>query len=168
MTAEELIAHYKLQPHPEGGFFCETYRSEAVLSTSTVRPGVSGNRALSTGILFLLPRGSRSRLHRLRSDEMWHFYLGGPLEMIFLGEPDGLASIVLGQDIAAGQRVQYLVPANTWFGAAPLPGVEYSLVGCTVAPGFDFADFELAGRAELTRQFPGQAELIERWTGQAG
>jgi len=169
MTADELIVHFKLRPHPEGGFFSETYRSAAELPASAVWPGLSGDRALSTGILFLLPRGSRSRLHRLLSDEMWHFYLGGPLEIIFLKEPEGQPeSVVLGQDIGAGQRLQYVVPAGTWFGAAPLPGVEYSLVGCTVAPGFDFADFELARRADLSRQFPHHAELIERWTEEEG
>jgi len=166
MTPEELIVRYGLRPHPEGGFFRETYRSPVLLPASGV-PGLPGDRTLSTAILFLLPHGSRSCLHRLRSDEIWHFYLGGALEMILFREPGARPdSVILGQDIAAGQHVQYLVAANTWFGAAPLPGVEYCLVGCTVSPGFDFADFELGRREELARQFPSHVELIDQWTGE--
>ncbi len=166
MTSQELIARFELRPHPEGGFFRETYRSTAVVSASALPGVLSGNRALSTAILFLLPEGTRSRLHRLRSDEIWHFYLGGPLRMVFLREPGGVRwdSVILGHDIGSGQHLQYLVRANTWFGAAPLPGVPYSLVGCTVAPGFDFEDFELGERGELIGQFPAEAELIREWT----
>lgn len=134
---DELIQFYGLIPHPEGGYFKETYRSSEITQTP------SGKRPVSTAIIYLLCQGQASKLHRIKSDEMWHFYEGDPL-VVFEKNEDGLIQeTVLGRDFLKGQRVQYTVPASKWFGAYLPEGSLYSLVGCTVAPGFDFKDFEL-------------------------
>lgn len=153
---DELIAAYKLIPHPEGGYFAESYR--AAQSVATPR----GDRPASTAIYFLLPAGTKSRLHRIKSDEVWHFYLGGPLRIVEIS-PDGTTrETILGPDLAAGHKLQHVVPAGAWFGAYPEPNTPYALVGCTVAPGFDFQDFELAEREALLKAYPAAAPLIER------
>ena len=154
ITAEELIRLYGLEPHPEGGFFRESYRSE----------GKTGGKNFCTAIYFLLPAGHRSRLHRIKSDELWHFYLGGPLTVASISTDGRVARAVLGGDAAAGGRVQHMVPAGCWFGAYPEEGTAFSFVGCTVAPGFDFSDLELGERAALVEQFPQAKELIEKLT----
>lgn len=158
MTVDQLVAAFALAPHPEGGFYRETYRASEVYATER------GPRSASTAILFLLPAGARSRLHRIRSDEVWHVHLGGPLRLIEL-HPDGrVVQTVLGTDLAAGHRLQHVVPAGAWFGGFPEPGSAYALVGCTVSPGFDFADFELGERAALTRRFPEARDLVAALT----
>lgn len=152
ITVEELVKLYALKPHPEGGFYRETYRSQAT----------ANGRNLCTAIYFLLPAGGKSRLHRLGSDEIWHFYLGGPITIAQLF-PDGREErVVLGPDPKAGQVQQHVVPAGCWFGAYPEPGTKCALVGCTVAPGFDFDDFEIGGQAALLKDFPASAELIKK------
>ena len=154
MQAANLIAHYRLEPHPEGGYYRETWRSDTVIAREALPEGFSGPRHCSTAILFLLENSDVSRLHRIRSDEIWHFYGGGPLRLAMIF-PDGTAKeIVLGQDIEAGQYVQYVVPAGVWFGAKPCAGTGFSFVGCTVSPGFDFADFELGEKTRLLQAFP--------------
>lgn len=156
IAAKALVDRFGLLPHPEGGFYKETYRSKEDM------PRFGGRRSVCTGIYFLLTEGTKSRLHRIKSDEMWHFYAGGPLELVQIF-PDGtVEAVVLGQDVLAGEKVQHVVPAGAWFGAAPRSG--YSFVGCTVAPGFDFADFEMAKREELLRAFPEAKAAIERLT----
>jgi hypothetical protein len=148
----ELIAHYQLSPHPEGGYFRETYRAEAKV------PGT--NRSLSTAIYYLLPAGQRSLLHKIGADELWHFYLGDPLLVIEL-QPGGPAKITrLGPDHSRGELLQHVVPAGTWFGAMPAPGSKYSFVGCTVSPGFEFSDFELGDRDRLLSQFSECREAV--------
>ncbi len=122
---------------------------------------------MSTAIHYLLPSGSRSHLHRLKSDEVWHFYEGCSLTIHLLGDPlveGGYRTIQLGPDLAAGERFQAVVPAQVWFGAEPCAPESYTLVGCTVAPGFDFADFELGERSALLRDFPEHRALVERLT----
>ncbi len=159
LNAAELIALYGLQPHPEGGYFSETYRSEG----KAVYPGL-GPRNFSTAIYFLLQAGDRSRLHRLKADELWHFHLGGPLAVAQIF-PDGrVENTILGSDLKAGQRLRHAVPAGCWFGSYPCEGTEFSFVTCTVAPGFEFPDFELGTRLELLERFPGAAELIKKLT----
>jgi hypothetical protein len=145
-AARRLIRLLRLKPHPEGGFFRETYRAARG----------RGGRCASTAILFLLPRGSVSRLHRIQSDEVWHFYSGGPLFVVELGK-GGVRRTKLG----AG-RFQHVVRAGTWFGAELARGSEYALVGCTVAPGFEFRDFELGERAGLLESFPRCRAVVER------
>jgi predicted cupin superfamily sugar epimerase len=162
--AAYLVRSLGLTPHPEGGYFRETYRAADTIAAAALPAGFAGPRAVSTAIYYLLEAGQCSRLHRIRSDEVWHFYAGDPLVVAEIA-PDGtLRETRLGSDIARGCRPQHVVPAGAWFGSYPAPGSRFCLVGCTVAPGFDFADFELADRAALLRSFPAHRALIERLT----
>jgi uncharacterized protein len=157
-TAGDWIRLLALDAHPEGGYYRETYRSAETISTA------GGSRAISTAIYFLLPGDQVSALHRIRSDEVWHFYAGSALTLFVL-HPDGRPERArLGPDAAAGERFQMLVPSGCWYGAAVDDPASWALVGGTVAPGFDFADFELGGRAALTREFPQHRAVIERLT----
>lgn len=163
LAINDLIELHSLKPHPEGGYFRETYRSAGEIPTEHL-PEHGGARNHSTAIYFLLPEGTKSVLHRIKSDEVWHFYLGGPLTLIQIA-PDGtVEEVVLGQDVQAGQKVQHVVPAGYWFGAYPCAGSAYSFVGCTVAPGFDFADFEMGNRDELLKLFPLAGVIIRALT----
>jgi uncharacterized protein len=145
-----------LAPHPEGGLYRETFRASAVVNRA------EGARAASTAIYFLLPAGNFSAIHRVRSDEVWHHYAGDALELHTIGS-DGVHAVVrLGKELPR-ERPQHVVPAGTWQAAIPV-GDRYTLCGCTVAPGFDFADFEMPRRAELLQRFPQHAALIERLT----
>ena len=159
-----IIEQYGLQPHPEGGFFAETYRSPGLIPEAVLPAGFAGARNFSTAIVFLLRENDFSALHRLRQDEVWHFYLGGPLRLVMIS-PDGrFSETILGRNGAAGEVVQAVVPAGWWFGARPAGGAGFSFVGCTVAPGFDFADFELAKRPDILAQFPGLETTILEFT----
>ena len=159
--ASVLIEKLGLKPHPAGGYFAETFRSsiEPTLTDGRVR-------AASTAIYFLLPSGSFSALHRVSSDEVWHFYDGEPLELVTITPEGVLECTLLGRNLTAGERPQHVVPAGVWQAArmAGAMGVGYSLVGCTVAPGFDFEDFDMPGRASLMQRFPRHAEFIRELT----
>ena len=163
-TADELVRLHNLQPHPEGGFYNEYYRDKGAIPKSVLPNRFKGDRNYSANIYFLLPEGKKSNLHRIASDESWHFYLGGPLTVIQISPEGNVEKIILGQDVRSGQKVAHIVPAGYWFGAVPNAGSRYSFVGCTVAPGFDFADFEIGKRAELLKQFPQAKEVIELLT----
>jgi predicted cupin superfamily sugar epimerase len=164
LTVDGLVSSLGLLPHPEGGFYRETYRSPEVLAAAALPARFRGDRAMSTAIYFLVPHGAFSALHRIQSDEVWHFYRGAALEIVCI-DPDGTRrDIRLGPDLDAGDVPQAVVAAGTWFGSRPVGAGEYALVGCTVAPGFDFADFELAVRAELTARFPAHAGVIAALT----
>ncbi|WP_147819726.1 cupin domain-containing protein [Salidesulfovibrio onnuriiensis] len=161
LTPEDVIRLLRLEPHPEeGGFFAETYRSaESVLQEHLPGP-YDGPRAHGTAIYYMLTPATFSHIHRLKSDEIFHFYLGDPCEMIQL-HPDGSAkTIVLGQDIAAGHKLQALAPKGVWQGTRLLPGGSFGLLGCTVAPGFEYADYEHGDRSALIRQYPMAEKLI--------
>lgn len=127
-------------------------------------PRFAGSRATGTAIVFLLRAGECSRIHRLRADEMWHFYEGGPLLLHLLHDGGALESIRLGRALERGERLQAVVPHGVWFGAEPAPGSPFALAGCTVAPGFEYEDFELGRRDRLLADFPAQRTLIERLT----
>lgn len=152
LTAGELIAQLQLAPHPEGGHYRETYRATELVNTPR------GPRAASTAILFLLAAGERSCWHRIASDELWHHHGGGGLVIHELSQAGKARSTRLGLELTKGQRPQQVVAAGSWFAAEPSPGSAWSLVGCTVAPGFEFADFELASQARLAPH----AEPLER------
>lgn len=161
-NAEQLIARFNLLPHPEGGFFAETYKSEEYMRREHLPERFPGARSFSTAIYFLLPQGNFSAFHRIKSDECWHFYAGETL-LVHVIHPNGtLETIRLGSNINAGETFQYVVPAGCWFASEPAPQTNFSFVGCTVAPGFDFADFELANAEELASFFPAHQELITR------
>jgi predicted cupin superfamily sugar epimerase len=164
-TAEELIRLLNLQPHPrEGGHFRETYRSTDLLAASTLPPHYRGRRAVSTAIYYLLTPDTCSALHRLGSDEIFHFYLGSPVRMLQLF-PDGQGKeVILGPDLLEGQSVQVVVPRGVWQGSVLEPGGAFALLGCTVAPGFEYADYESASRADLIASFPTFKDLITRLT----
>ncbi len=152
----DLIASLRLMPHPEGGYYRETYRAKET----------TGNppRALSTAIYYLLVPETFSEIHRLKSDEIFHFYLGQTVEILQLF-PDGQSAVTqLGQNLAAGEQLQVTIAAGVWFGSRLKEGGEYALMGTTVAPGFDFADFESGKRAPLTAQYADRAALIASLT----
>ena len=160
--AQVLVNRLALSPHPEGGFYRETWRSPLAVPC----PG-RGPRAASTAIYFLLPAGTFSAWHRVASDEAWHHYDGDPLDLYLIDERDGGHTIVaLGRDVPRGERPQHVVPAGVWQ-AAVTRGERYSLCGCTVAPGFDFADFEMPSREDLLARFPQHAEVVRRLTREA-
>jgi predicted cupin superfamily sugar epimerase len=159
---ETYIQQLNLQPHPEGGWYAETYRSKESISGLPAR--FTGPRNFSTGIYFLLPGSAFSAFHRIRSDEMWHFYDGDMLEVFVIDEQGGLQIIKLGRDIANGQVYQATVPQGLWFASRCSVKEGFSLVGCTVSPGFDFADFEIADRSQLLQEYPQHGEWIERLT----
>jgi predicted cupin superfamily sugar epimerase len=162
-TAEEIIASLKLQPHPkEGGYFRETYRSKDLLSNLPER--YRGQRAASTAIYYLLTPSSFSAMHRVASDEVFHFYAGSPVEMLQL-HPGGHGEIVtLGNDLRAGQAPQIIVPAGVWQGSRLARGGEFALMGTTVAPGFEYADYESGQREWLMQRYPEFGEMIRELT----
>lgn len=164
MTAQHYIQSLNLQPHPEGGYFAETYRSAEFIPESALPGRFGGTRAFGTAIYFLLEKHRFSALHRIQGDEVWHFYAGGPLDVFVINPEATLTVIRLGNDSTKGEVFQAVVPAGCWFGSQTAPGTEFSLVGCTVAPGFDFADFELGDRAALLADFPQHREVIESLT----
>ena len=125
--------------------------------------GFEQPRPVSTAILFLLRAGQYSRLHRIRQDELWHFHLGGPLRLVWIDKVGRAREVILGPDIFNGQALQFAVPGGQWFGATPAPGSGFSLVGCTVAPGFDFTDLQMARRHELERRFPLALDCIREF-----
>lgn len=158
------IQKLALEAHPEGGYYRQTYRADLVLSQGALPPQFTGLRPASTAIYFLLEGEDFSAFHRLRSDELWHFYVGGQL-VIHVIEPEGRYSeIQLGSDPDAGVVLQAAVKAGCWFASRVRDGKSYALVGCTVAPGFDFEDFELAKRKELVRRYPQYGEVIVKLT----
>lgn len=162
MTATELVHAFQLLPHPEGGYYKENYRSHEEISGNALPARFSGNRSFSTAIYFLLEKGNFSAFHRIQSDECWHFYAGQTLH-IHVIHPDGLYEIIrLGNNIASGEQFQAVVPAGSWFASETAEPGQFSFVGCTVAPGFDFADFELAEAAVLSIKFPMHANIIQK------
>jgi predicted cupin superfamily sugar epimerase len=158
--ARDLIARLGLAPHPERGYYVETYRSPFAVTGPHGAP-----RAASTAIYFLVTRAQPTTfLHRLRSDELFHLYEGGPLDVLLLPEGGPGEVARLGRDVAAGERPQLVIPAGTWFAVELSPESTHCLFGCTVAPGFDFADFDLAQGPELGARFPAHAARIARMT----
>lgn len=163
-TAQAWIDHLHLEPHPEGGYYRELYRSDATLPASALADRFDGPRDAAALIYFLLPGDAVSALHRIRQDELWHFLAGAPLTLHQIA-PDGtLGRQVLGRAVTTGQRLQAVVPAGHWFGATVSDPNGYALVGCTTAPAFDFADFELAERSVLVERFPQHQDIIEALT----
>lgn len=156
MKAADYVSHLNLQAHPEGGYFAETFRSELVMEPS----GFPGPRAASTAIYFLLEQGQFSALHRIKSDEVWHFYDGQSLDIIEIEHNGELRITKLGRNFSSGECLTHVVKAGVWFGSRPSQGTEFSLVGCTVAPGFDFADFEMPSKGWFQEAFPQHAGLI--------
>ena len=160
----DFISQLDMLPHPEGGWYKENYRSKETIASSCLPDEFNGTRNFSTAIYFLLENGNFSGFHRIKSDEVWHFYAGGPLEIFILHGNGKLEVLTLGSDFEAGEQFQLVVPANVWFASRPQQGVEFSLVGCTVSPGFDFNDFELAKQNDLEMEFPQHRTIIHELT----
>jgi len=165
MTAEEIKQRLGLEKHPrEGGYFVQTWKSEEEIPLDALPSRYRGARAAGTAIYYLLEPSTFSEMHRLASDEVFHFYLGDPMEMLQLW-PDGSSRVVtLGSDLAAGMLPQLVVPNSVWQGSRLAPGGKVALLGCTVSPGFDYADYETGMRADLVREYPLSAPLIEKLT----
>jgi predicted cupin superfamily sugar epimerase len=163
--ADQIKQALGLSPHPiEGGFFRETYRSAAVVPGEVLPAAYRTRsvRSIGTAIYYMLTPETFSELHRLPTEEVFHLYLGGPVRMLQLF-PDGTArEVMLGADILAGQEPQVVVPAGVWQGSRLEPGVEFALLGATLAPGFDYADYEEGRRSELIRLYPDHTAEIER------
>ncbi len=153
-----------LEPHPEGGFFRQTYQADLALPQASLPSVFKGDRRVSTAIYFLLQDEDFSAFHRLASDEMWHFYAGDSLEVHIIEEYGQHSVIAIGEDADHGEQFQAVVPAGCWFASCLARPHGFALVGCTVAPGFDFADFEMANRAALVADYPQHRGLIERLT----
>jgi uncharacterized protein len=164
MTADDVIRILNLQPHPvEGGFYRETYRSTGMIPRSAL-PQHPADRHISTSIYYLLKPGHVSELHVLPGDELFHFYLGSPVRMLQLW-PDGSGrEVVLGQDLAAGQVPQLTVPAGVWQGTKLIGHDGFALLGATMAPGFEYADYGSARREELVAKWPSWSERIRELT----
>jgi uncharacterized protein len=162
-TAEEIIAALRLERHPiEGGFFRETYRSSGTIPASILPAGYPphSSRAFGTAIYYLLTQETFSEMHRLPTEEVFHVYLGGPVRMLQLF-PDGSGQeVLLGGDILGGQEPQVIVPAGVWQGSRLEPGAEFVLLGATMAPGFDYADYERGRRADLVARYPAHSGVI--------
>lgn len=163
ITAQEIIRLLKLERHPEeGGFFVEVYRSTQDIPAEVLQGRVPDSRSLATSIFYLLTPDTFSSMHRLKSDEVFHFYIGDPVTMINLHPGGRSETIVLGSDIRQGERLQHVVPHDVWQGSVLAPGGRFALMGTTVSPGFDFHDYEAGDAEALSRQFPESAELIRR------
>jgi predicted cupin superfamily sugar epimerase len=161
-TPGELINAFKMQPHPEGGWYRQTYKANEKIASEALPERFSGDRNFSTAIYFLLEKGNFSAFHKIKSDECWHFYDGDPLN-IYIIYPDGtLETTILGNDFENGQQFQFVVPAGCWFASRPAAGSDYCFVGCTVAPGFEFEDFEMAEVNSLEKQYPQHEEIIRQ------
>ncbi len=164
-TAARIIKLLGLKPlRPEGGCFRETYRSRESIPARNLPARYRGKRAQSTAIYFLLTPHTFSAMHRVRSDEVYHFYAGDPVELLVLPPGKRGAAYVLGNDLTGRQRPQLVIPRGAWQGARLAKGGAWALLGTTVAPGFDYADFELGRRAALARSHPAHAKLITALT----
>ncbi len=152
LSANDVIERLKLEPLPEeGGFYRQTYKSS--LSVTSNRPS-SDVRAASTAIYFLLTPDNFSALHRLTTDEVYHFYAGDPMRLVQIDESGQLQKIVMGPDLSSGHQPQVVVPKGVWQGSRLIEGGDWALLGCTVAPGFEFSDLEMGSREQLLRQYP--------------
>jgi hypothetical protein len=167
VTAQELIEHLKLEPLPiEGGFFRQTYCSEETIAQAALPARYRGDKPFATAIYYLLTSDadSFSALHRLPTDEVYHFYLGDPVEMLLLFTDGTGRRVVLGQDILNGEQVQFVAPREEWQGSRLVPGGQFALLGTTMAPGFDPTDYEGGRREELLARYPAHADLIRALT----
>jgi uncharacterized protein len=165
LTASEIIDLLQLKAHAEeGGFYRQTYLSGEKIPSASLPPRYSSEKAFGTAIYYLLTPETCSRLHRLPTDEIYHFYLGDPVTLLLLYTDGSSEEITLGQDIAGGQRLQAVVPRHTWQGSFLKSGGQAALMGTTMAPAFDYADFEAGDREALIREYPARKELVLRLT----
>ncbi len=163
-NAQYWIDHLGLSPHPEGGYYRVTYQSDLTIVQNALPSAFHGDRSASTAIYFLLAGKDFSAFHRIASDELWHFYAGSALIVYVIDAEGNYSELRLGDAFEAGEVFQATVKAGCWFASRLKDAAGFALVGCTVAPGFDFADFELAEASELVHAYPAHRELIEELT----
>lgn len=159
--ARYYIDKLELQKHPEGGFYCEIYRAGEMFFTETIPAKKLNKKNISTSIYFLLTGRDKSLFHRLKSDEIWHFYDGCDVKLYVIDQNGKLTEHLFGK---GSEIFQLVIPKNNWFAAELTDKNSFALIGCTVAPGFDFKDFELADRKNLLTKYPEHANLIVRFT----
>jgi predicted cupin superfamily sugar epimerase len=160
VTADQIMTLFNLKPHPEGGYFAETYRSSDTIPEKALPSRYKGVRFFGTAIYYLLTPETFSMMHRLRSDEIFHFYVGDPVEMLQL-LPNGIGEVItMGSDIVHGMRPQVVIPRGVWQGARLSKGGRFALLGTTVSPGFEFTDYESGRRDELVKFYPGFRDFI--------
>ncbi len=164
MSIESIVEQLELLPHPEGGFYKETYRSSGLIPKNALTNDFDGDRNYATGIYFLLTSNNFSAFHRIKSDEMWHFYSGSPLSVHVIDEKGNYTKHIISNQLEKGHKPQLVVPANCWFASSVDDKNTFALVGCTVSPGFDFNDFELANRDSLMKAYPKHSDIITRLT----
>ncbi len=163
----DIVSKLNLIPHPEGGFYRETYRSKGNIAQEALPEVFSGDRSYCTAIYFLLSHTNFSAFHRIQQDETWHHYEGGTLHVHVIDPEGNYGRFNLGKDFDKGEEPQFTVPAGTWFASSVADKEAYALVGCTVSPGFDFKDFELANRDELSKSYPAHQNIIHQLTREA-
>lgn len=163
-NAQFWIRHLNLLKHPEGGYFREVYRSDEFVQKKGLPVRYSSFRSFSTSIYFLLKSNQFSAFHRIKSDETWHFYEGSPLVIYIILQNGKLISVNLGQNPENKEIFQFTIPKGSWFAAHPVYADTFSLIGCTVAPGFDFDDFEMGKKSELLLKFPKHASIINQFS----
>ena len=161
---QNIINKLELQPHPEGGYFRETYRSDGIISQEHLGSEFVGDRNYCTAIYFLLTSDTFSAFHKINQDEMWHFYKGSPLTLHMISPEGDYSKVSIGNNIENDEVLQFVVPATYWFAAEVIADNSYALVGCTVSPGFDFRDFEMPNRETLIALFPQHSNVITKLT----
>jgi predicted cupin superfamily sugar epimerase len=159
-----IVNTLELKPHPEGGYFKETYRSAGAIKAESLDAHYNGDRNYSTCIYFLLTSDNFSAFHRIKQDEIWHFYEGSPIRLHMITESGLHSEHIIGKDLTNGERPQFVVPGGCWFASEVVNKNSYSLTGCTVSPGFSFEDFELKSQKELTALFPSHESVIAKLT----
>ena len=163
-TINNIISKLDLKPHPEGGFFKETYRSKGEINENSLSEQYNGKRNYSTCIYFLLTSDNFSAFHRIKQDEVWHFYDGSPIKLHIISEAGIYSNHTIGINLLQDEVPQFVVPGGSWFAAEVIDNNTFSLIGCTVSPGFSFEDFELISRKELITFFPDKKDIISRLT----
>jgi len=161
-NAQYWIDKLQLLPHPEGGYYKEVYRDQGLIKQGALAESFNGDRSYSTAIFYLLDKGNRSYFHRIKSDELWHFYAGEAINIYYL-ERGVLHTLKLGLNLDNGELPLHIVPKNTWFAAELKTDKSFTLVGCTVAPGFDFSDFEKASISDLKEYLESYPDIINRF-----
>ncbi|NMH86410.1 cupin domain-containing protein [Flavivirga algicola] len=161
---KKIVDQLELLPHPEGGYFKEVYRSGGTINEENLGEDFSGQRNYATSIYFLLTSESFSAFHRIKQDEIWHFYKGAPIKIHIISNDGTYSFAIIGNEIESGQTPQFVVKAKDWFAAEVIGKGAYALVGCTVSPGFDFNDFELPKRDMLISRFPEHSNIITNFT----
>ncbi len=164
LTSEKIIKKLDLIAHPEGGYFKEVYRSEEEIKIEGLPERYESTRCFGTSIYYLLEGEQFSAFHKLQSDETWHFYLGSPILLHLINKEGKYSNVILGQKVEEDELLQFTIAHGTWFAAEVKDKSSFSLVGCTVYPGFDFADFEMCNKEELLKKFPQHKNIIEKLT----